>query len=82
MPMHREVFVEGAIIAATGGFAAIGTAIAMSLWRAREDRDVATYGSARWAAVDDIHKAGLLSPDGAVLGRWETTICATTVPST
>ncbi|MEM7693238.1 MAG: conjugal transfer protein TraG [Pseudomonadota bacterium] len=66
-----KVFVEGAIIAATGGFAAIGTAIAMSLWRAREDRDIATYGSARWAASDDIGKAGLLSPDGAVLGRWD-----------
>ena len=66
-----RVFVEGAIIAGTGGFATVGVAITMSVWRAREDKDVATYGSARWATETDVRAADLLTPDGAVLGRWE-----------
>ena len=40
---------EGAGIAASGGFAAIGIAIGMSVWRAREAKSITTYGSARWA---------------------------------
>ncbi|WP_281825008.1 conjugal transfer protein TraG [Jannaschia rubra] len=66
-----RVFVEGAIIASTGGFATVGVAITMSVWRTREDKDVATYGSARWATEADIRAADLLTPDGAVLGRWD-----------
>ncbi|MEM8759080.1 MAG: conjugal transfer protein TraG [Pseudomonadota bacterium] len=66
-----RIFVEGAIIAAMGGFVTIAVAIAMSLWCAREDRDVATYGSARWAEERDVRKAGLLASDGVVLGRWD-----------
>jgi len=41
------IFVEGAYIAASGGFMAIAAAIAMSVWRAREAKYVDTYGSAR-----------------------------------
>ncbi|OYY39998.1 MAG: hypothetical protein B7Y57_19545, partial [Rhodospirillales bacterium 35-66-84] len=44
-----SIFVEGACIAASGGFISIGVAIGMSVWRAREAKNVATYGSARWA---------------------------------
>ncbi|MBR0683950.1 conjugal transfer protein TraG [Roseomonas eburnea] len=62
------VFYEGAVIAAAGGFAAIGIAIGMSVWRAREARDVTTYGSARWATEREVRDAGLLAPDGVVLG--------------
>lgn len=40
------IFVEGGIIAASGGFIAIAAAIMMSIIRAREARNVATYGSA------------------------------------
>ncbi|NMT19221.1 conjugal transfer protein TraG, partial [Vibrio parahaemolyticus] len=43
------IFVEGGIIAVSGGFLAIAAAIFMSIIRAREARNVATYGSARWA---------------------------------
>ena len=32
----RDIFVEGAYIAASGGIAAVVVAIAMSVWRARE----------------------------------------------
>ena len=65
------VFATGGIIAASGGFIAIGVAIAMSVWRAREARNVATYGSARWAEMGEVKAAGLLDPDGVVLGRYD-----------
>ncbi|ABL69606.1 conjugal transfer protein TraG [Paracoccus denitrificans] len=65
------VFATGGIIAASGGIIAIGVAIAMSVWRAREARNVATYGSARWAERGEVKAAGLLDPDGVVLGRYE-----------
>src|SRR6266404_2864401 len=63
------IFVEGACIAASGGLASIAVAIGMSVWRAREAKNVATYGSARWATVREARTAGLLAPDGVVLGR-------------
>ncbi|TKV76166.1 conjugal transfer protein TraG [Rhizobium sp. AU243] len=66
-----SMFVEGGVIAASGGLMAIAAAIMMSIVRAREARSVATYGSARWAGDKEIHAAGLLGPDGVVLGRHE-----------
>jgi type IV secretion system protein VirD4 len=63
-----RIFVEGAIIASSGGFAAIAIAIGMSVWRAREAKEATTYGSARWASALEVRKAGLLRPDGVVLG--------------
>jgi type IV secretion system protein VirD4 len=66
----RDIFVEGAYIAASGGFAAIIIAIAMSVWRAREARSVTTYGSARWSEAPEVRKASLLGADGVLLGRW------------
>ncbi|MGH6630748.1 MAG: IncP-type conjugal transfer protein TraG, partial [Burkholderiales bacterium] len=65
-----RIFIEGAFITASGGFAAIVGAIALSVLRARETKNVVTYGSARWATGKEVHAAGLLEPDGAVLGRW------------
>jgi type IV secretion system protein VirD4 len=65
-----RIFIEGAGIAASGGFASIGIAIGMSVWRAREAKTITTYGSARWATKDEIRRVGLLGPDGVVLGRF------------
>ena len=65
------IFVEGGIIAVSGGFLAIAAAILMSIIRAREARNVATYGSARWAEDKEIRAAGLLGPDGVLLGRYD-----------
>jgi len=62
------IFSRGAFIAASGGFVSIAVAIAMSVWRARETRTVTTYGSARWAEPYEVKAAGLLGPDGVVLG--------------
>jgi type IV secretion system protein VirD4 len=64
-----RIFVEGACIAASGGLISIAVAVGMSVWRAREAKNVATYGSARWATVSEARGARLLSPDGTVLGR-------------
>jgi type IV secretion system protein VirD4 len=66
-----QVFVEGAYIAASGGFTAVAVAIGMSVWRAREAKTAATYGSARWATALEIRAAGLATPDGVVLGKFE-----------
>ncbi|TIQ16963.1 MAG: conjugal transfer protein TraG [Mesorhizobium sp.] len=67
----RSIFHEGGIIAASGGFLSIAVAILLSVLRARESDDVETYGSARWATLAEIKDAGLLGPDGVVLGRFE-----------
>jgi type IV secretion system protein VirD4 len=61
---------QGGGIAASGGIAAMVIAIVMSVWRAKEAQHVTTYGSARWADTREIRGAGLLGPDGVVLGRW------------
>ncbi|MBR1187370.1 conjugal transfer protein TraG [Bradyrhizobium sp. AUGA SZCCT0160] len=66
-----QVFVEGAFIAASGTFISIAVAIAMSVWRAREAKNVETYGSARWADLRDVRVAGLLGQDGVVLGKLD-----------
>ncbi|MDP0926538.1 conjugal transfer protein TraG [Paracoccus onubensis] len=64
-----RIFREGGIIAASGGFLAIAAAITLSVMRAREAREIDTYGSAKWADRKEIARAGLLGPDGVVLGR-------------
>jgi type IV secretion system protein VirD4 len=64
------IFVQGACIAASGGLAAIGAALFLSVWRAREARHVTTYGSAQWADARELRRAELLGPDGVVLGRF------------
>jgi type IV secretion system protein VirD4 len=65
------IFTQGAFIAASGGFIAVGVAIGMSVWRAREAKKVETYGSARWAETEEVKAAGLLGPDGVVLGKLD-----------
>jgi type IV secretion system protein VirD4 len=66
-----SIFIEGAYIASSGGLIAAAVAIGMSVWRAREAKNAETYGSARWAQPKEIEQAGLLGPDGVVLGRHQ-----------
>ncbi|MER9088898.1 conjugal transfer protein TraG [Mesorhizobium sp. M0847] len=66
-----SIFVEGAFIAASGGFACVAVAIGMSVWRAREAKKVETYGSARWADKQEVKATGLLGSHGVVLGRFD-----------
>ncbi len=63
------IFLNGAVIAASGGFLSIAVALALSVWRAREAKKVETYGSARWAETKEVKAAGLLGPDGVILGK-------------
>jgi type IV secretion system protein VirD4 len=64
------IFMQGACISASGGIAAIGVAILLSVLRAKEAQHVTTYGSARWADGREVRRAGLLGSDGVVLGRF------------
>lgn len=66
-----SIFVTGGYIASSGGLIGSVVAIGLSILRAREARNVATYGSARWADAAEVKQAGLLDPDGVVLGRWD-----------
>jgi type IV secretion system protein VirD4 len=64
-----QIFMEGAAIAASGGFASIALAIGMSIWRAREAKTITTYGSAHWATNKEVRGARFLHPDGVIIGR-------------
>lgn len=66
-----DVFARAGAIAASGGLFGILAAVIGSVWRSRWEKRVTTYGSARWAEVRDIRKAGLLKPEGVFLGQWQ-----------
>jgi type IV secretion system protein VirD4 len=65
-----HVFSKAGSMAAASGFAGCGAAVAGSLWRARQLRNVTTYGSARWAFERDIRRAGLFDDAGVFLGKF------------
>jgi type IV secretion system protein VirD4 len=65
-----HVFSKAGSIAAASGFAGCGAAVAGSLWRARQLRDVTTYGSARWASDRDVSRARLFDNAGVFLGKF------------
>ncbi len=65
-----DIFNQGGAIAASGGMIGAAAAIVGSLWRARQSRNITTYGSARWATRRDIEAAGLLQGEGVFLGKW------------
>jgi len=66
-----KVFDEAGSIAAASGFAGCGAAVFGSLWRARQRRNVTTYGSARWATEAEIRRAGLFDERGVFLGTTD-----------
>ncbi len=66
-----EIFTKAGMIAASGGLLGTVAAVMGSVWRSRYERNVTTYGSARWAGESDVRKAGLLRDDGVFLGQWE-----------
>ncbi len=63
------IFDKAGAIAGASGFLGCGAAIIGSLWRARQRKNITTYGSARWATHTDIRHAGLFNEGGAFLGR-------------
>lgn len=64
-----EIFEQGGAIAAGGGVAGALFAILNSVWRARQNQLVTTYGSARWASLAEVNSAGLFEAKGVFLGR-------------
>src|SRR3546814_10473886 len=62
------VFDKAGALAAASGFVGCAAAIFGSLWRARQSRQVTTYGSARWASPRDVRRAGLYRSAGVMLG--------------
>jgi type IV secretion system protein VirD4 len=64
-----DVFNRAGIIAASGGLVGVAVAIAGSLWRARQNQLVTTYGSSRWATKAEIAGSGLHNDRGVFLGR-------------
>ena len=65
-----NIFSKAGSIAAASGFAGCAAAVSGSLWRARQLRNVTTYGSARWASDGDIRRAGLFDAAGVFLGKF------------
>jgi type IV secretion system protein VirD4 len=64
-----EVFDKAGTLAGASGFLGCAAAILGSLWRARQARQVTTYGSARWATGSEVERAGLRRDAGVFLGR-------------
>jgi len=64
-----HVFDRAGAIAGASGFVGCAAAVAGSLWRARQHRNVTTYGSAHWASLHEAKAAGLFSQGGVFLGR-------------
>lgn len=63
-----EVFDKAGTLAGASGFLGCAAAIGGSLWRARQARNVTTYGSARWADVREVERAGMFRDRGVFLG--------------
>ncbi|MFK5981005.1 MAG: type IV secretory system conjugative DNA transfer family protein, partial [Rhizobiaceae bacterium] len=63
------IFNQAGAIAAGGGVLGVVVAIAGSLWRARQNQLVTTYGSSRWATNSELAQSGLFDPKGIFLGR-------------
>ena len=63
-----HVFDQAGVIAGASGFVGCGAAVFGSLWRARQNRNVTTYGSAHWASSREVSRAALFDDCGVFLG--------------
>ncbi len=64
-----HIFDQAGMLAGASGFMGCAAAVVGSLWRARQNRFVTTYGSSRWANRREIEGAGLFRAAGVFLGR-------------
>jgi type IV secretion system protein VirD4 len=64
-----RIFDRADMLAGASGFMGCAAAVVGSLWRARQNRLVTTYGSSRWANKREIERAGLFRAAGVFLGR-------------
>ncbi|MBV1688984.1 conjugal transfer protein TraG [Novosphingobium sp. G106] len=65
-----KVFDKAGIVAGISGFVGCAAAVIGSLWRSRQARHVTTYGSARWATLREMTRAGLFGSAGVFLGSF------------
>ena len=65
-----DVFDRAGALAASSGLLGSVAAVAGSLWRARQNKLVTTYGSSRWANSKEVDRAGLFQPRGVFLGQF------------
>ena len=61
-------FDRAGLLAAGSGLVGCAVAIVGSLWRARQNQFVTTYGSSRWASAREIYSASLFEAAGVFLG--------------
>ncbi len=66
-----HIFGRAGMLAGASGFMGCAAAVVGSLWRARQNRLVTTYGSSRWANKREIDQAGLFRTAGVFLGRLD-----------
>ncbi|MBB40906.1 MULTISPECIES: conjugal transfer protein TraG [Hyphomonas] len=66
-----ETFARGGLITVSGAGLGVLAAIIGSVLRSRHERNVTTYGSARWATRSDMKRGGLLAESGVFLGAYE-----------
>ena len=66
-----RLFDRAGLFAAGSGLLGCVVAIAGSLWRARQNQFVTTYGSSRWATSREICAARLFKPSGVFLGKFK-----------
>src|SRR3546814_9902273 len=64
-----DLFRRAGMFAAASGLAGTVVAVIGSLWRARQNRFVTTYGSSRWESRKEAERAGLFEPRGGFPGR-------------
>ena len=64
------VFAQAGLMATGGAFIGGLAAVIGSLLRARTQKHLTTYGSARWATRADVKRAELIGNDGVFLGRF------------
>jgi type IV secretion system protein VirD4 len=64
-----QVFDKAGALAGASGFLGCAAAIIGSLWRARQNGHVTTYGSSRWANRAEVERARLFRGAGVFLGR-------------
>ena len=65
-----DVFLYSGLMISFGSVFGAFFASINSVWKARQNKHATTYGSARWATTKEIDAAGLLRPQGVVLGRY------------
>lgn len=63
------VFDQASLVTYSSFFLMFGVMVVLSIRRARRNKQIGTYGTARWATDKELKDAGILSDQGVVLGQ-------------